>query len=85
MKDNFVISRCENVETLLHVKSEYLAEIEKLDNLISEFDVTLNDKQKILFDRILSCKNAQSAMSNEACYYRGFSDCIKVVAYGELD
>ena len=45
----------------------------------------LSGENKRLLIAIEDMNNSLRAISNEACYCKGFSDCIKVIAYSELD
>ena len=83
--DNFICSRVENIENLLIAKNEYLNERENMNKNLDKLESLLSSETRILLSRVLDANNAMRAISNEMCYCKGFSDCIKVVAYGKLD
>lgn len=85
MLDEFIISRIEAAKNSLVSKNDFLKERDNFDTIISKLEDTLNSEQCDLLEKVLSSKNLQSQLTCQACYYRGFSDCIKVVAYGKLD
>ena len=82
---DFIAERVSVVECLLVHENEYRTENHAIMSSYKALKATLNDTQREMLDKILTSKNAQLAISNEACYRKGFQDAIYLMSGMRID